>query len=335
MKTSILSTILCFALNFSLWAQDTNALIFLENNDLKVGIVCNAGGRLVYLGTHGGDNIIHSDFDELTHTFPEVIAPSDTAGFIPYNGFITWLGPQSQWWQQQNVNLNRKNAQAVWPPDPYIIYGEFEVKKRKQNSLSIVGKPSPISGVQLMKTFKLKGDQLHITVEAINTSSKTVSWDIWSNIRVDGSTPFFVPGIDAEMTRITPRVDDQHQAMNHLLEDGLFTTILEKPSGLKPMRHMKAFLYPEHGEIFAFPKNHLLQITFDKVPNHKIHPEQGFVEIYNLIAHDASLNLLELEHHGPYTAIEPGSSLFHSETWTVRALENDFDIDQFKNKHRK
>ncbi len=61
----------------------------------------------------------------------------------------------------------------------------------------------------------------------------------------------------------------------------------------------------------------MLVMNFSFVPPDRIHPDQGFIEIYQRVSRDGSSDLLELEHHSAYAEMQVGESIEMSETWYI------------------
>lgn len=101
-------------------------LIVLKNSNIEVGIIPDLGGRVVMLRKPGMNNIFESDtvFWNDPAVRPEISAFGD---FKAFNGHIVWLGPQTEWWLKQDINTERRDMKAVWPPDPYLTYGNYQI----------------------------------------------------------------------------------------------------------------------------------------------------------------------------------------------------------------
>ena len=85
-----------------------------------------------------------------------------------------------------------KEHWKAWPPDPYLIYGDFKIKEQTDSYIKMVGPESPISGVQLVKEVTVLDDgRVSFKVTAKNIRDKDVSWDLWSNTRVNGHAPSY------------------------------------------------------------------------------------------------------------------------------------------------
>lgn len=311
-------------------AKSKAEMIYIQNDKIKIGILTDVGARMVYLSYNNSENMLLADSTQWHEDSSQRIIPSANSDFKAYNGFISWLGPQSSWWVQQDANLERREQAAVWPPDPYIIYGDFEVVSRTTNSIALRGGNSPVSGVQLVKSFTLEGNKVHISVEAKNCRDVAVQWDLWSNIRVHGETSYFVPAVKASSVRVEGHCDSIQDIMDYKLDGGLFTTCPELPLEGKQQRIVKAFLHPNEGSIVALTKGNMFHVKFDLLSKEEIHPEQGFVEIYHLKSQNSDDDILELEHHGAYSEIAPNASIHLNETWEMTEMDREASIDDCK-----
>ncbi len=123
----------------------------LNNKNIEVGILTEAGGRIVILRKPGFKNILKSDSSLWIDPEKHINKISAFSDFIAFNGHITWVGPQSEWWTHQNLNIERNKLKADWPPDPYLIYGSNEIISRSDTSIIMVGLKSPVSGLRIFK----------------------------------------------------------------------------------------------------------------------------------------------------------------------------------------
>ncbi len=308
-------------------AQDNaGAILWLDNGILKAGILSEVGGRMVFLGREEGVNLLKSDTALWSEPESERIIPNPAAGMKPYFGHIIWPGPQSGWWSHQELNQERKAANAPWPPDPYLIYSPYEIIEHTATSVVLEGPPSPVSGIKLTKKYSLSDSSLEIEVSMTNTSSGPVSWDIWSNARFEGDTRFFVPDGEKGFLRITGEENERSGRLDALFIDGAFTFISAPPGPGQNRRYGKAFLHPEKGSIVAVRDECLLVMSFETVEKDKIHPDHGFVEIYKMISKSGRSDLLELEHHSAFKTLQPGESFTVAEQWTIHAYKEGQEI---------
>ncbi len=305
--------------------ESDSAVYYLNNGILKAGILPDVGGRMVFFSTADGINLLKSDSAFWNEPKHERIEPTPWSDFKGYNGLITWLGPQSQWWTNQEVNPKRREDKSQWPPDPFLIYGSFTIVKSSDTSITLVGPDSPVSGVRLRKTYEMFEDKLKIHVEAENIRSSDVAWDLWSNARFDGYTKFFVPVRHDNMVRLITFDDDTREPLDYRIDKGMFTFIPEKPSDIKKRRLAKAFIHPDKGNIIVQKNKHILLIDFNLVDQEFIHPEQALVEVYSSFQIEPADDLLELEHHSAFRVLKPGEKLELTETWSIHDSDDTND----------
>lgn len=321
-------TVLIIVLGMFCYCQKNESpasnVIYLQNEKVIVGVLPDIGGRVVVLKTPGHRNIFKSDSTQWNEPASERPNADAFADFKEYNGHIIWLGPQSGWWSQQDANPRRRDARANWPPDPYLIYGSYEITEQTDTSIVMVSPQSEVSGVILIKNIQLNPDgSVLFTVTAQNIRNTPVSWDLWFNTRLEGNTRCYVPLSDENNLRLETAVDARKDTMAHRLVSGYFSFSPEDPPVDKMLRAAKAYIYPDAGFIAAFSERQMLVIDFEKFPGETIHPEQALVEIYNRTATDVRLNLLELEYHSAYTQLAPGESMTVSEIWRVVPYSGD------------
>lgn len=296
------------------YAQDK--VIYLENDQIKIGILPDVGGRMVFAAPIGEENFLLSDsalWNEPQENRPEV---KPNTFFKPYFGFITWVGPQTAWWQKQDLMPNLKQRSAEWPPDPYLVFSNYEVLEHTKTLLVLQGPESPITGVQFNKRYELKGNSIEISVVSKNIRDEQMEWDLWTNARFAYDTEFSVPVSDESQVRSTGRENNFVDAMKYEIKDGKFTFLPEKPSGTKRQRVSKAFIYPDEAVINVVKGQWKLDIKFDKVPKDQIHPEQALIEVYNNTTSNGRDDVLELEHHSAYQTLNAGATMSLSEVWT-------------------
>lgn len=294
-----------------------SSIVELQNAGISIKISCALGGRIVFLSKDNSENILQSDpelWDDKNK--PELSATSD---FKAYNGHIVWLGPQCDWWKNQDLNVSRRNEASVWPPDPFIIYGEYTIVEKTDRSIILQSPESPIWGVQLRKEIVINDDgTVYQNVTVTNVSSKTQSWDIWYNTRMNGFCKAYVP--------ITTNSDDVRVILNQLgasddmpytTDSGFFSFQPIDPDVNFHDRSSKAFVYPEQNYIVGFSNDKAIKIVFEQHKKEEIHPEQALVEIYNYTDCDEKNALLELEYHSPYKTLAPGDSMQAWEVWEI------------------
>ena len=65
-------------------ATDNDPMIFLENESLKAGFLPGVGGRLVFLGRPGGENLLKSDSTLWREAASDRINPSPQSEWKAY-----------------------------------------------------------------------------------------------------------------------------------------------------------------------------------------------------------------------------------------------------------
>jgi len=297
--------------------DETASLIMLSNSHVEVGILPEAGGRIVLLRQPGKKNVLKSDpalWDSAKQEHPNV---SVNSKFIPYNGHIVWLGPQSEWWIHQDVAPERKSDRAPWPPDPYLVSGNYTVEE-DQDKVIMTSPDSEVSGVRLTKEVSLESEgTVCFEVTGKNIRDSVIGWDLWLNTRLPGTTKCYVPVKDGGIMRIDGEETHEKDTMLYSIEKGFFTFFPEKPSEGKNNRIAKAFIYPAKNFMVAFNNQQALIIYFSLHPKEVIHKEQALVEIYNQVGTSPTDHLLELEYHAPYEKLMPGQEMKTSETWKL------------------
>lgn len=290
-------------------SNDAIFRIHSPDSSVEAGILAAVGGRVVFFGSPGGRNLLNSDpakWDPAAHVVPE-----PDAGFKEFNGHIVWLSPQADWWNQQEVLPGKRGDN--WPPDPYMIYGTYEVMKQGASHIHLCGPESPVSGVKVCKTYTFTGPRtLELTTVLTNVREAPVSWGIWSNTRLDPAVRFYVAmeGRSDEAARY----DDPDGFRGRFLARGHWFTFGE-PLPEAEINN-KVYLSTQLAWVGIFHGDWLWVKEVANIKPSEVHPSQAPVEVYIRSGGKAS-RLLELEFHGPYTEIEPGEAIALTETWTL------------------
>lgn len=298
-----------------------NKLITIENKYIKAGFLTDVGGRMVFLSYKNSDNLLYSDSTLWNEAKSERIPLSADAPFKAYNGFITWVGPQSEWWTQQDILLQKKSDADMWPPDPYIIYSDFEIVEKTDTSIVLENDASPVSGIKLRKQFILTDNKIEIKVSGTNCRTTPVSWDLWSNIRFDPFTIFKIPVDQNSTIKIDTTSNQFLETIDSRIQNGYFTFLPKQPKNNPGKRMAKAYIYPAKGNIIAHIHNVQLSVVFEKIAQSRIHPKQALIEVYNCVATNPESNLLELEHHSEYKTLKPNESIELNESWIITELK--------------
>lgn len=290
-------------------------LVLLKNSQIEIGIIPHLGGRIVLLRKPGMNNILKSDPAQWNdpQARPEISVFSD---FKAFNGHIVWLSPQSEWWIKQDINPERRDSKAIWPPDPYLIYGDYQIAERTDTSLAMVGPASPVSGVQLTKKISINSaGAVTFETSAKNILEQPISWGLWFNTRLDGFARCYVPADEIDLRKLAVTGDKHEMPLPIAFDQGYFTFLPPALGDSSSKYVQKAFFAPNANFMVGFSEGQAIKISFEAAPPEQIHPDQAPVEIYNLVS--AKETLLELEVHGPYQTIPPGESIWMAETWEL------------------
>lgn len=297
----------------------------LQNNHIRAEITPDIGGRVVHFARRKAPNFLRIGAEVKEHPVPVVNAESHNIGYL---GHEMWVGPQSAWWTQQDINVDRRDAKAVWPPDPFLVLSRHKITRQTEGQIVLDGPASPVSGVAFTKRYELlkeRPNSLRLDVSARNTRSTPVSWDIWFNTRVRAEAKVYVPIQDEKKLRMNPFPGDKIAPPVYQLKQGLFSFELKAPPPGKTIRRGKVFMQPAAGWMAAFDQEQVLIIQFDLQPESLIHPEQGQVELYlDYQPQHPTASLMELEVHAPYKTLQPGEDMQAQEVWTILPYEGDF-----------
>jgi hypothetical protein len=288
----------------------------LENEALRVELTPDIGGRVLALQLIGHENFFRVGEAVQKNPQPEIRTDAHN---ILYYGHESWVGPQSAWWTEQNINEKRRAAKTTWPPDPYLSIAPNEVVEKNAQKLIMTTPHSPVSGVELKKTFALtdKKNQVNVIVEAKNIRAESVSWDLWFNTRVHPDTQVYVPVTTEEDVRISDFTPEIAAPLDFAVQDGIFILDLNAPEG-KKSRHGKAFIQPSEGWMAGFRGNQVFIVRFALQPLKYIHPEQGQVELYHDYHPNApAKGVMEMEVHGIYRTLAAGETMSANEQWTL------------------
>ena len=287
----------------------------LSNPTLMLGVVPALGGRIVELRTAGGENLLDADPRFWKEPFP---AADLRTPFAPWNGHTYWVGPQSGWWTQQDLDPERRRARANWPPDPFHETARYEVRERTGSRARLESPPSPITGLRRQLEAELVGPRrVRIRVTATNVRTTPVAWSFYSNTRVRPDGWAYVR-LAADGVKRIDSSPDGPEPYPHRLARGFFVS----PPGVKPgpagaPRTADVFLRPREGRIAYFRNHQLLLKRTETFSEARLHPEETLVEIYRSSGGGGAAELLELELLGPYETLAPWQTMSFEETWEI------------------
>lgn len=296
-------------------------LILLRNEHVEVGIFPQLGGRVVLLKRSGGQNVLLDKNADLLDAPEEKLPQPSANGSWVGEGHIVWIGPQDDWWRDQDLNGGRKKQGAGWPPDPWIECGRFELKERDERHVKMVGPASPITGLQLTKEITLEEKLVRFAVTAKNTRDTEVSWDLWTNMRLPAQARGFAQAKKNEELRLEfisgQMATERPVELRYADGFAYFEVPKELPDGVNAMR-AKFFLKSRSALTAGFWKDTVLIKRVVATPaESKVHPKQASVEMYQALTRDGKFSLLELEFHGAYVKLAPGAEMSFAETWEL------------------
>lgn len=308
-----------FTINTSAASSEQPVTVLqLENNNIAFKATPDIGGRVLSFSLLNRANFLKLSEEVKANPNPVVSAEAHNIGYF---GHEMWVGPQSAWWTQQTMNAERRAAKAIWPPDPYLILAKNQILQQDEKILSLKSPESPITGVQLTKTYRLIDEapnSIALDVQARNIRKEKIQWDIWFNTRVDQDTLAYVPVANADDIRVSHLTNNKIAPLTYTLENKIFSLDVTPPPEGKAIRRGKIFIQPSAGWIAAFKGDQAFVIQFAHQSPDVIHPEQGQVELYHdYQPEDPKNGLLELEVHAPYVTLAPGEVMDASERWTV------------------
>lgn len=299
-----------------------DGLVRLENAQVVVEVLPRLGGRIITLRRPGGENVIAS-VPALLASAVETLPQAGVEGpYLHALGHVIWIGPQRDWWTQQDANPARRDARATWPPDPYLEYGDMQVVGRSADHLSLLGPVSLVTGLRLRTEIRIAADgAVSQLIEAVNAGQRSVTWDIWANTRVRDGTAF-VPYERDTRLRLEHGTFDPvaERPLPAAVRDGYLSFDTAIPAGEEGMLHTgKAFMVSTRPRIFAFSGQDLL-ITAAPAPGAgTVHPDHAPVEVFQCAGGDPIRALLELEFHSSCRTLAPGASMRYAVAWRVVA----------------
>ncbi len=300
-------------------------VVYLDNGTSKIGVLLNAGGRIVALHHKLSENLILADESKWSDDQWEDITLNEQTWweYPNYHGHAVWVGPQSQWYKHQELYnfMQDKN----WPPDKHLNLTTYTVLKKDAHSISVQSPTSPISGLQFTKTYSIKGNKVSLHVSAKNVSNKTHKWTLWSLTRVRGDADVWMqPDKKNRYAEYKDHVG--HELIMHKHQEWLYNE--NAPLKANERRLGKFFSDCKTPVMAAFDKKHCLIVEFDKVPANQLPDDHSNIEIFQNQNPAENISFIELEHHNPYTTLKPNETMELNETWTVVPTDADKHDEQ-------
>lgn len=296
--------------------------LVLDNGEICIKLIPDAGGRISSFGFSKGKNILKTDITLLEQKLPD---PANMKEHFALNGHEIWAGPQENWWQFQDIYPGRKLKKDIWPPDPWVELGRFKVSSMTKDSIVLEGPESPVSGLKMIKYARLEGRSVILKTEAVNCRNSALSWDLWSNTRLDGDCKVYVR-VDKNNFKLSIQIwsPETERNLQFELAEGFFSFVVPEKPDYDYVG--KAFIGKSNGELYATGKDFIFKKTFKAASKAEVHPSQSPVEIYQKFSSDSKISILELEFHTPFTKIEPGKSISIEEKWTLYPRSADTNI---------
>ncbi|WP_416306001.1 DUF4380 domain-containing protein [Neptunicella sp. SCSIO 80796] len=297
----------------------------LHNDQVELHITPAIGGRVVGFNLKG-----HENFLKVGTPFKQGIRPdvSPTTDNIGYLGHIVWVGPQSQWWRKQQLNLQRYQNSAVWPPDPYLTFTDNKIVKHSPSEVVLEGAASPISGMQINKTFRLdpvNPNKVQLSATGVNISQQNHSWDLWFNTRVNIDTHVIVPVNRQQDIRLVSFENTHTGPINYRYSEQYLILDSSQFERQKPANQGKLYIRPKQGWMAGYRQGQLFIIQFPLLATELIHPEQAQVELYASYAQsNTEKGLIEMELHSPFRDLAPSDSIQFSSNWYLYEYPADF-----------
>lgn len=296
----------------------------LKNKYIELRLTPDAGGRVLSVALHQHPNFLKTG-DAVQKKPLESV--NENTPFIPYFGHEVWFGPQKAWWADQTLLPKRKKQLFAWPPDPFSSLSANQLITKTDKKIVLKSPASPINGLQIEKTFELVADnpyQIDLWVNAKNTRSKPVAWDIWFNTRTFSTTRIYAP--------VNEKVDvgrlDWDASVPYIIQDRLLSLQLVPVESDKKQIKGKVFFQPSEGWFAAFNQRQLLIVQFPYLSIEKIHPDQGQLEFY--LEYDPAnegAGILEMEVHSAYKKLEHGEEMQARERWTLIEYSGDGSVE--------
>lgn len=302
--------------------KDTSGLTVLEYAGTTLGVKLDAGGRAMLLRRGDSGNMLYSEPALWAVEPPQ---PRPSSEWRAFNGHMTWIAPQQQFWARQDLLPDRRDGAADWPPDPYIIFGRFRVLEKAVDHLLIEGQDSPVSGVRLRKEFVITADGgvIH-RVWARNISGREITLNLWSNTRVRGDWLGLARVTAEDMLTVQHRNWEplEKRMLNWDVIDGWFHFVpvpfADFPAGVVSI-NAKVMLNPSQGLIVAVGAAAALVKRFALPGADNLYPGQGQVEIFQEVSTNPDRNVTELEFYGRYLTLAPEGETMIEERWDVLA----------------
>ena len=295
-----------------------SALMLLRSGELELGVLPKVGGSAVLFRKKGSANVLYAPSDHWLDWEPKIPDPLDLSQWTDFFGHIIWLGPQVDFWNQQELIPQQKDQ--LWPPDPYWTYGNFKVVEQSEDHVVLEGPASPYTGVKMIKRYAVDEAGATLSVTAINVSDRVLRWGLWSNTRVTGDTEVYVPVQEGDTVHVMIEAPEPG-VIPWSIDEGYF----HFSGGIADREtspHAKAYLYPDANWMAGFHAGQVFVKIMEPVGKSEVHPKHGVFEVYHLRPNlrTGLPGLNEMEAHGAYRELQPGDQMTLSEKWMIFSL---------------
>jgi len=316
-KISLIIALIVMLQSCTTEKKPASKLLVLSNGIVEIGILPDAGAALVRASLAGRPNILLSDSALWNEPTEQRASTDPKAPFKTYNGHITWLSPQTQWWINQDSVSELKNSHANWPPDPILTLAPYQIISHTANEIKLLSAKSRYSKVQFTKTYRIEGNKVFLSTSAKNISSEPVSWGLWQNTRMNGWDFVFVQADSTALRKTDYYNSTKDQKPEFHYRNGFYTYDAAAPTNAKEVYKAKSFLNVKSPLIAGHHQNQWLIIRSEAINNTQIHPEESRVQLYIENSYQAVGDLQELEMQFAYQSIAPGASIEAAETWEI------------------
>ncbi len=306
-----------------------SSLLILSNDVAVVGILPRLAGRIVVYRLKNGDNVLKSNPANWSLPDEKIPVAAPETPFSPFGGHLTWVGPQSEWWTQQELLPERKKTKSEWPPDPFLLYSSYIVDIHSNNYVKLTGPVSPVSGIKLTKETALLPDgRLRHRVTARNMRKNDVNWFLWSNTQLPGGSRFYLSVSDRTSRLRTNYFSEYPLSVRPFQADiinGFFTfrNDLPLPEGAD-CRAGSAYVSPYDCAVAAFNEERVIIKRLLNIRRSNIHPDQ---ELFTIHQRTEKNGTLSLGVNSPYTTITPGGEIILSEVWGIYHYDGENTAD--------
>ncbi len=287
----------------------------LKSGQLCLGII-PLGGRIIslrfcdeeiffYQKEHAGDSFDFSGFSK-----EELDIKKRDLGFRVWGGDKTWVAPQNAW------------SEAI--PPLTLDAGHYQTKI-ESDGISLLSPVDPETGLQISRKISIHANNKVILKQGFhNLSKEVIQKGIWNVSQVLRDVFVYLPTRPEEIIAY-PNEGDSLSLQNEIIQSQA-----KKWSRIRcnEAKHFKYGAKLEKGFVvtvkpLAVKNNFLLMKRLFSVDTEEKYAHNVSVEVYN----SPNMNYAEVEIHAPLLSIQPGESVYHSQTWSFQKVQQN-DIDQ-------